>query len=229
MGEGSLRARRPGRHVVVLADPGGGVAVLSQRRRSMRRLGRDYRVVARIAGRPFGHRAEADRVMIAPGQERRAGRRAERGVVHLRIAEAARGEFVERRRRYDAAKRGVRAVARVVDENEQDVRRALGRHDRRRPAGLTVDQIRLDEAGKRRRRRRQHFAVGEVDRRRRSRVGRRAEADGGKRRRQGGLGRGQKELPSVHCIPPLRQARLNKSSMELSSRRIERRLCETAL
>ena len=51
VGERSLRARLPDRDVVVLAEPGGGVAVLLQGRRSMRRLGPDDEVVAGIAGR----------------------------------------------------------------------------------------------------------------------------------------------------------------------------------
>ena len=189
MVERSLRARLPDRDVVVLAEPGGGVAVLLERQRSMRRLGPRDGVVAGIAGRGFGHHAEADPVMVPAGEQRGPGRRAERRVVHLGVAQAALRQLVQRRRRHEAAERRVGAEARVVDQDEQHVRRAFGRHDGRRPARLAVDQVRLDEALEGRRRRRQHRAVGELDRCRRLRLGRRAEADGAERRRQRALGR----------------------------------------
>src|SRR5271166_4653984 len=63
--EWPLGARLPDRDVVVLAEPGGGVPILLEGRRSLRRLGPYDGVVAGIAGRAFRDHAEADRVMIS--------------------------------------------------------------------------------------------------------------------------------------------------------------------
>ena len=157
--ERSLRARLPGRHIVVLAEPRGRITILLQNRRAMRGLWPRDEIVAGIPGRRFRHRAEADAVMIAAGEQRGPGRRAERRIVHLRVAEARLRQLVQGWRRHEAAERGVRAEARVVDQDKKHVRRAFGRHDGRRPAGLAVDEVRRDEALERRRRRRQHLRV----------------------------------------------------------------------
>ena len=166
VGERPLRTRLPGRHIVVLAEPGGGVAVLLEGQRSMRGLGPCDGVVAGIAGRGFGHRAETDPMMVPAGEQRGPCRRAERRVVHLGVAQAGSCELVQGRRRHDAAERRVGAEARIVDQDQEHIRRAFGRHDRRRPARLTVDEVRFDEAFEGRCRRRQHLLVGEFDRRR---------------------------------------------------------------
>ena len=89
MVERPLRARLPAGHIVVLAEPGGRVAVLLERLRAVRGLGPGDRVVAGIAGRGFGDHAEADPVMVAAGEQRRPRRRAERRIVHLGVAQAA--------------------------------------------------------------------------------------------------------------------------------------------
>ena len=82
-------------------------------------------VVAGKAGGLLGDDAEADRMVVAPGDQRRAGRRAERGGVELGVAQPVRGERVERRRRDDAAEGAGDAVAGVVGHDQQHVRRAL--------------------------------------------------------------------------------------------------------
>ena len=71
--------------------------------------------------------------MIAAGQQRCAGRRAERGRVEIRVAEAGRGELVEIGRFDQPAIGAELAVADVVEHDHQDVWRAgwrLHRHDR---------------------------------------------------------------------------------------------------
>src|SRR5262249_50618093 len=47
-------------------------------------------------------------------------------------------------RRDDAAERAGDAVASIVSHDQQNVRRALGRHDARRPVGLGVRGIALE-------------------------------------------------------------------------------------
>ena len=54
----------------------------------MRHFGPGDRVVAGIAGRCFRHCAETGPVVVAAGEQRRAGRRAKRRIVHLGVAEA---------------------------------------------------------------------------------------------------------------------------------------------
>ncbi len=131
---------------MVLAEPGGRITVLLEGQCAVRVLGPDDGVVAGIAGRAFGDHAEAGAVMVPAGEQRGPCRRAERGVVHLGVAQAPLGKLVQGGRRHEAAEGGVRAEARVIDENQQHVRRAFRRHDGRRPGGLAVDQVRLDEA-----------------------------------------------------------------------------------
>ena len=73
------------------------------------------------------------------------------------------GDPVERRRRDDAAECAGDAIAGIVGHDQQDVGRALGRHDLRRPIGLGILGVETDLAAERRRRIGQ---VAPVDRRR---------------------------------------------------------------
>ncbi len=107
---------------VVLENPADGRLVL-----------RDDAVVAREARGLFRDHAEARRVMIAAGDERRARRRAERRGMELRVAQPGLRDAVQRRRRDDAAEGARRAEADVVGHDQQHVGRAFGRHDARRP------------------------------------------------------------------------------------------------
>ncbi len=110
-------------------------------------------------------------MVVAAGDQRGAGRRAERSRVEVGVAQPVVGDAVKRRRRDDAAEGRGRGEADVVGQDEQNVRRALRRHDARRPIGLRLRGVELDLAAELLRRRRQHAAV---DRRGRVRRARRA-------------------------------------------------------
>ena len=71
--------------------------------------------------------------MIASCDERRACRRAKSRGMELCVAQPRIGDAVHGRCRDDTAERATYAVALVVGHNEQNVWRALGRHDARRP------------------------------------------------------------------------------------------------
>ena len=114
---------------MVLAEPRGGVAVALEDRADRRVVRTDDRVVARETRRQLGDHAEAHRVMVAAGDQRRPRRRAQRGGVELGVAQPRLRDPVQRRRRDDAAERAADAIALVVGHDQQDVGRALGRHD----------------------------------------------------------------------------------------------------
>ena len=135
-----------GRRVVVLAEPGRGVAVGLQDRADGRLVLGDDAVVAGIAGGGFADDAEADRVVVAAGDQRGAGRRAERRGVELRVAQARARDPVEVRRRDDAAEGARRAEALVVDQDQEDVGRAFRRHDLRLPVGRRTGRVEVDHA-----------------------------------------------------------------------------------
>src|ERR1700733_910832 len=84
--------------------------------------------------------------MVATGDERRARGRAERGGMKVGVAQSCLGDTFDRGRRDDAAKRTRNAVAHVVGHDEQNVWRALRRHDLRRPPGTGVLRAFLDYA-----------------------------------------------------------------------------------
>jgi len=127
------------RHVVVLAEPGRGCS--RSRRQDLRDHGRAGRNLAAVAGIPvpiFGDDAGAGRVMVAAGQERPTRRRAQCSGVEARVARP----MLATRSRLGVAtwppKCAPRAVARVVDQHEQDVgctRRGL---DGRDPVGCGI-------------------------------------------------------------------------------------------
>ena len=96
--------------VVVLAEPRGRVAVLLEDLADRAALLPDDRVVAREARRRFAHDAKAGHVMVAPGDQCRARRRAERRGMEIACS-AARSSRCdpmpasERRRRTCSARR----------------------------------------------------------------------------------------------------------------------------
>ena len=118
-----------GRRVVVLAEPRRGIAVVFEDPADGRVVRTDDRVIAREARRQLGDHAEARRVVVASGDQRRPRGRAKRGGVELRVAQPGLRDAVQRRRRDDAAEGAADAIALVVGHDEQDVGRALGRHD----------------------------------------------------------------------------------------------------
>ncbi len=132
--------------VVVLAEPGGGVAVVAQRGADGALVERDDRIVARVAGGDLADDAEAHRVVVAPGDQRGAGRRAERGGVEVGVAQAVLRQLVHRRGRDHAAEGARRAEALVVGHDQEHVRRAFGRHHLRRPPRRRLRGLLLDHA-----------------------------------------------------------------------------------
>src|SRR5262245_59009916 len=71
--------------VMVLADEGGAVTALPQNLGEHRRALRDLPAISRIAITLLGDDAGAGRMMVAPGEERGAAWRAERGRVETRV------------------------------------------------------------------------------------------------------------------------------------------------
>ena len=81
-------AGREGRRVVVLAEPGRGVAVVEQDPSDRGLVLVDDAVVAGEAGRLLGDHAESGRMVVAPGDQRGARRRAQRGGEDPVVAQA---------------------------------------------------------------------------------------------------------------------------------------------
>ena len=126
---GPLRERaglavREERRVVILAEPRSRVAVVPQDGADGALLDRDDRVVTGEAGGDLADHTEAHRVVVAPGDQRCARRRAEGGGMEVRVAQAALGDAVERRGRDHAAEGAGRAEAVVVGHDQQHVGRA---------------------------------------------------------------------------------------------------------
>ena len=142
-----------------LAEPRRGIAVLLEDFSDGGLVRLDDGIIARIAGGQLADHAEADRVMIAPGDERGARRRTERSRMKLRVAQSRLGDAIHRRRRDDAAERARNTVALVVRHDEQNVGRAFGRHDARRPVRRGILDAFLDHAAERHRWRRDLFPV----------------------------------------------------------------------
>ena len=144
---------------MLLAEPRRGVAVLLQDFADGGALQPDDGIVARIAGGQLADNTGANGMMVAPGDERSARGRTERGGMKLRVAQTRLGDAIHRRRRNDAAERARNTVALVIGHDEQDVGCALGRHDARRPVRLGILDAFLDHAAERHRWRRELISV----------------------------------------------------------------------
>jgi hypothetical protein len=122
------RTHRPGvdRRVVVLADPERAPAGVTQHGGHGGVLARDVGVVAGEPGRGLGDRGEPVLMVVAPGQEHRAGRRAQRGGVPLGVGEAVVGQPLQGRHLDPAAVGRPGRAAGVVVQHHQHVRGALG-------------------------------------------------------------------------------------------------------
>ena len=141
--ERAHRARLPDRHLVAFPELRRRVAVQLQCLGERRARVRADRVVARCRRGDLGDAAHADRVVVPPGQQRLARRRAQRGRVEAVVLEAVRGEPL-RDRRVDGASEGARrGEADVVEQHDEDVRRTLGRAQRldRRERGRRVLRV----------------------------------------------------------------------------------------
>ena len=114
-----------GRGQVPFADGVGVVAVRQQDLREEAVLERDVGVVAGEAGRAFGDAGHGVGVMVAPGQDAGTGGRAQRGGVHVAVAHAVLRQGVHVGRVDRAAVAAELGIAGIVQDDEQDVGRAL--------------------------------------------------------------------------------------------------------
>ncbi len=158
------RARLPHRHFVALAELRRGVAVQLQRPRERRHGVGQHRAVARRAGGDLGDAAHAGRMVVAPGQQRLARRRAQGRGVEAVVLQAARRQLLRVRRLAGAAEGARRAEAGVVDQDDQDVGRALRRAQllNRRELRVRILRVVGDQPGARRIGNRQVRAVYRV-------------------------------------------------------------------
>ena len=149
-----------GRRVVPLAEGRRPVAVVPQDFGHRRRSLRDHAGVAIPVDRAFGDRAVAHPLVIAPGQQRCARRRADRRGVEGVVADALARELGECRRVHLATERRRLAEADVVQQDDQHIRRAGLQVLRLRAAlvhGILQAGRRL--ARRRHRRKRKHRAI----------------------------------------------------------------------
>ena len=126
------------RQQVVLADHVRAVAVGQQHLRQEPVLERDLAVVTRVAGGELVDRRGRVRVVVAPGDDARPRRRAQRRGVHVRVQQPARGQRVQVRRRDRAAVTAELPESGVIQHDEQHVRRARRRAQRPRPGRARV-------------------------------------------------------------------------------------------
>ena len=157
--ERSDRTCGEGRRVVVLAEPRSRIAVVEQDPADGGLVLRDNAVVAGESRRLLRDDAEADRMVVASGDQRRPRRRAERGGMDVGVAQAVVGNAVHRRRRDDAAERARHAETGIVRDDQHDIGRLLWRHDSRRPPWLGLESVVLYVTAKLGLRRRQLLAV----------------------------------------------------------------------
>ena len=178
--ERTHRGRFRRRRVVPFAERRGLVAVIAQHLRDRRRALRDHAGIAVEIQRALRDRARADMLVIAPGQQRCARRRADRRCVKLVERDALIGEARKRRRMNLAAQRVGEAEADIVEQHDQDVRRVGGKMVRlRAPDMLRLLQRRPRRARGGDRRKRQHRSHGVLDLLRERRARAFARDDGG--------------------------------------------------
>ena len=152
--EGTVGARLKRRRVVVLAEPRRAIAIVFEDLADRRLVTREEAVIAGVTCRLLGDDTKARRVMVAPGDQRGARRRAQRRRMEVGVAKAVVGDAVERRRGDDAAEGARCAESDVVGRDQQDVGGTFRRHNARRPVRLGLERVGLDLAAELRRRRR---------------------------------------------------------------------------
>ena len=149
---------RPGRPLdvvrghVPLAERGGRVAVHLQHLRERRAVLRHHRRVPGERAGQLADRTETDPMVVAAGQQRRPGRRTQRGHVEAVVADASAGHPGQVRRLDRPAERRRLPETGVVDQHQQDVRRALRSLDvpDQAPIGNRIRQSATTTPGKRR-------------------------------------------------------------------------------
>ena len=141
--ERTHRRGLPHRHLVALAELGGGVPVQLQRHRQRRFGVRPQRAVARSRGRGLGDAAHPHRVMVAARQQRGPGGRAECRRVEAVVPQTARREPIGDRRATRTPERARRPEPDIVEQHDQNIRRTLGRQQRldRRERGIRVLRV----------------------------------------------------------------------------------------
>ena len=121
--ERAHRGRLVGRRVVPLAERRRLVAVMPQHFGHRGRGLRDHAGVAVPVHRAFRDRAGADPLVIAAGEQRGAGGRADSGGVESVVAHPLIGELAQRRRVDLAAERRRLAETDVIEQDDEHVRR----------------------------------------------------------------------------------------------------------
>ena len=136
-----------GGHEMPLAEHVRVPAALAEHLGERRALERDVTVGVGVSGRRLGDARHAVRRVVASGQERRACRRAERRRVPVRVREPVLCETVDVRRLDQTTPWLHRREADVVEDDVEDVRRALGRHGLqvRLPVGDRVALVDVDD------------------------------------------------------------------------------------
>ena len=117
--EGCLRIRDQ----VPLAQGRGGVAIEAEHLGDHGGTPRNRTGVPGIIRAPIGNGPHAHRVAVASGEEGRSGRRAHRGHVEARVAQAMGCETVERGRGDQPAKGAGLPESGVIQQNDQDIGR----------------------------------------------------------------------------------------------------------
>ncbi|GAA0000873.1 hypothetical protein BRDID11002_08730 [Bradyrhizobium diazoefficiens] len=135
---------------VPLADHVVAIAVHPQHLGERPRLARDLAAIAGIAGIEIGKAPDADRMVVAPGEQRRTRRRAHRRGVEAGIAQALRSEPVDGRRLDGRSVAAEIGEADIVEQHDEDVRRALWRPRCLRPPGFGLRNRLADGAAERR-------------------------------------------------------------------------------
>ena len=125
--ERTCRARLPDGNFVALAELRGRVAVEFERERQRCFGIGQHRTLARRSGSDLGDSAHADRVMVAPREQRLPCRRTQRRRVEARVLQAVLRQLREVRRVARAAEHAGRTIADVVDKDHEHVGRALRR------------------------------------------------------------------------------------------------------
>ena len=120
-------ARLPRGGVVVLADPGGHVAVLAEDLADGAAASRQHARVAVVAGGRLGDDPGRGGVVVAARDERGPRRAAQRRRVEPIVPQPLRRQPVQGRRRDAAAERRVLAETGVIEQDQHDVRCAFGR------------------------------------------------------------------------------------------------------
>jgi hypothetical protein len=129
------------------AERVGVVAMLQQHLREKAVFEGDVAVAARIARRPLGNAGHSVRMMVAPGQNAGAGRRAECRGVHVVEQQPLRGEGVDVRRLDGASIAAHLAEAGIILHDEQNIGRAGLGSQRLRPSGARDIEGPSDDAG----------------------------------------------------------------------------------